>query len=385
MVDFKYKKLGDLATFINGYAFKPKDWSANGLPIIRIQNLNNPEAPYNYYDNGDIDDKYIIHKGDILISWSASIGVYEWKKERALLNQHIYKVKFDKDNNIDKSYFKYAVKYVINRALNHMHGSTMKHFTKKFFESIEVPVPDIKYQRIISSLLGKSEELLEKRKEQISALSSLKQSIFLDMFGELIFDGFSNRVKLSEVTTKITDGTHHSPPRVENGYPYVSAKHLKNGKLDFYCDPVYISEEDHNKIYAKCNPEYGDVLYIKDGATTGIAAINQYDFEFSMLSSLALIKCEKTQLNNYYLVYYLNNEITKRRVLNNLSGGAIKRLTLKKIKNIQIALPPLKEQLKFANYVRKVDEQLALIEKNLKELEKLYHSLTYQAFNGDIF
>ena len=64
-------RLGDAATFINGFAFKPTQWGDTGIPIIRIQNLNNPVAPYNYFD-GDVPYKYLVKKGDILISWSAS-------------------------------------------------------------------------------------------------------------------------------------------------------------------------------------------------------------------------------------------------------------------------------------------------------------------------
>ena len=61
----EFKRLGDIATYINGYAFKPEQWSNNGRPIIRIQNLNNKDAVYNYFD-GDINEKYVIRKGDYI-------------------------------------------------------------------------------------------------------------------------------------------------------------------------------------------------------------------------------------------------------------------------------------------------------------------------------
>lgn len=96
-------RLGDIATYINGYAFKPKDWREKGIPIIRIQNLNDPNKEYNYFD-GEIDSKYLVNEGDILISWSASIGVYEWRGQQGVLNQHIFKVDFNKIK-IDKKYF----------------------------------------------------------------------------------------------------------------------------------------------------------------------------------------------------------------------------------------------------------------------------------------
>lgn len=133
----EYMRLGDIATYINGYTFKPEQWSSSGKKIIRIQNLNNKNAEYNYF-NGDIDEKYIVKKGDILISWSASIGVYEWELDDSLLNQHIFKVNFDKIN-INKKYFRFIVGLALERAIQYMHGSTMKHITKKYFDNIVIP------------------------------------------------------------------------------------------------------------------------------------------------------------------------------------------------------------------------------------------------------
>ena len=83
--------LGDVADFINGVAFKPEDWGTEGKPIIRIQNLNDPSKEYNYTKR-EVKDTNIAHKGDLLVSWSASLGVYEWSGKEACINQHIFKV-----------------------------------------------------------------------------------------------------------------------------------------------------------------------------------------------------------------------------------------------------------------------------------------------------
>lgn len=96
----KKVKLGEVATFINGYAFKPQDWSSEGREIIRIQNLTKTSTEINYY-SGTIDKKYIVEAGDILISWSGTLGVFQWCGRSAVLNQHIFKVVFDKID-IDK-------------------------------------------------------------------------------------------------------------------------------------------------------------------------------------------------------------------------------------------------------------------------------------------
>ena len=88
------KRLGDIATYINGFAFKPEDRGTVGLPIIRIQDLTGNAYDLGFYA-GNYPERIEINDGDVLISWSASLGVYVWDKGKALLNQHIFKVVFD--------------------------------------------------------------------------------------------------------------------------------------------------------------------------------------------------------------------------------------------------------------------------------------------------
>ena len=87
-------RLGQAVELVNGRAFKPSDWTPTGLPIVRIQNLNNPTASFNRYD-GEVKDKFLIDTGDFLISWSGtpgtSFGAHVWERSPAVLNQHIFK------------------------------------------------------------------------------------------------------------------------------------------------------------------------------------------------------------------------------------------------------------------------------------------------------
>ena len=79
------KPLGCVAKFVNGRAFKPDDWSSNGLPIIRIQNLTDPAARLNRF-NGPFDNRHAVKNGDILVSWSATLDVFKWHGGEAILN-----------------------------------------------------------------------------------------------------------------------------------------------------------------------------------------------------------------------------------------------------------------------------------------------------------
>ena len=146
-----FEQLGNIATYVNGYAFKPSDWGTKGLPIIRIQNLSGSGDSFNYY-SGTYPPAIEINKGDIMISWSATLGVFVWDGPKALLNQHIFKVYFDK-LEVNPTYIRVAVEPALERSASKVHGSTMTHLTKKTFDSIMVPLPSIDQQNEFASFV----------------------------------------------------------------------------------------------------------------------------------------------------------------------------------------------------------------------------------------
>ncbi|MFZ7129664.1 restriction endonuclease subunit S [Avibacterium avium] len=168
---WKKTTLGDIATYVNGRAFKPAEWSKSGTPIIRIQNLNNPKAEYNYYD-GDIEQKYHIKNGDLLFAWSASLGAYIWKGGNAFLNQHIFKV-LPRDN-IDKTFIYYLLDKITNELYTKAHGSGMVHVTKGKFEATSVNIPPLATQQAI---VNKIETLFAEIDAGIGHLKTAEQQL----------------------------------------------------------------------------------------------------------------------------------------------------------------------------------------------------------------
>ncbi|HDZ4220828.1 TPA: restriction endonuclease subunit S [Campylobacter jejuni] len=154
MSKFTKVKLKDCATFINGMAFKPIDWDVKGLPIVRIQNLTGTNKNFNYYSK-EYNPKFEINNGDLLISWSASLGVFVWNDGKAILNQHIFKVVFDKIE-INKKYFYFCILDVLEEMSEKTHGSAMRHITKGDFDNIEIPLPPLKEQKRIVGILDES-------------------------------------------------------------------------------------------------------------------------------------------------------------------------------------------------------------------------------------
>lgn len=161
-------------------------------------------------------------------------------------------------------------------------------------------------------------------------------------------------VKLSAVSWKIQDGTHFSP-KVSNGsYRYITSKNIKVGYIDLK-ECAWISEEEHNKIYARCDVKYNDVLLTKDGVNTGNAAINYLNEPFSLLSSVAFIRPINNILNARFLLDYILSPSGHQRLIDMMTGLAITRLTLNKIKDFKIPLPPLAEQKAIAQSLSDVD------------------------------
>jgi type I restriction enzyme S subunit len=144
--------LGTLGRYINGRAFKPAEWESEGLPIIRIQNLNDPSAPFNY-SSRQHDERVKVRNGDLLIAWSASLGAFIWQGGNAWLNQHIFRVEHN-EAICTKEFLLHAVRHAISDLYDKAHGTGMVHVTKPVFEAHEVPLAPLPEQRRIVAKLG---------------------------------------------------------------------------------------------------------------------------------------------------------------------------------------------------------------------------------------
>lgn len=371
----EFKRLGDIATFVNGFAFKPEHWKDEGLPIIRIQNLTNSSKEINYYV-GEIDSKYIVNNGDILIAWSASLGVHEWYGKTALLNQHIFKVVFDKIE-IDKDYFKYMVSQALITAEKYLHGSTMKHLTKTYFDNIKVPFPNIKIQRKIGNALKVSNQIIDKRQSQIKALDELTQSVFLEMFKDS-----SEKIKLGELTEIQTGSTPSRSNELfwKNGsIPWVKTGEVKMDYIE--------SSEEYITIEALENTSVSmlpvDTILVAmygQGITRG--RVGMLKIESTTNQACAAI-LPNDQFNSEFLFKQLILNYEKLRELGR--GGNQPNLNLSLVKNFEVLMPPLSKQDEFNSISLQIEKQKQQLKLSLEQIENLYNSLLQRAFKGELF
>lgn len=389
-------KINDVCKISNGFAFKSEKYTTDaGARIIRITNVQKSKIVDNdpkIYPFAELTklDNYKIYENDILMSLTGNVGrVGKFPKELlpAYINQRICRV-MPKSDNLDADYlfhFLNSDKFE-NDAIKNSAGAAQLNLSTNWLANYEIPLPPLETQKHIAQILDDAAALRDKTAQLIKEYDALAQSIFLDMFGDPVKNEKGWEIKtLKEVCNKITDGTHHSPTPQKEGFPYVTAKHVKESGLDFFSKPTFISETAHQEIYKRCTPEYGDILYIKDGATTGIACINTFNEPISLLSSLALLKLNINLINNYFLCFWLNhNKIKEMYISNYMSGAAIKRYTLAKINMFQILLPPMNLQNEFAEKIALIEQQKELAKQELAASEDLFNCLLQKAFKGEL-
>jgi type I restriction enzyme S subunit len=190
-IPMKTSTLGEVMDFQNGRAFKTSEWRSSGIPIIRIQNLNNFNSSYNYFD-GIYDDRILINEGDLLFSWSGTVGTsfgpHIWKGSDALLNQHIYKVTVKP--NIEKKYAYYALQSITSLIEDSVNGSVgLTHITKAKLINFEIPLPSLNQQKEMVEKLDSTFAEIAFLKDQIavrrSFATSLRQSLLSSALAEM--------------------------------------------------------------------------------------------------------------------------------------------------------------------------------------------------------
>ena len=370
-------RLGDIATYINGYAFKPEDRGEEGLPIIRIQDLTGNSYDLGFY-NGEYPEKIEINDGDVLISWSASLGVYVWNRGKALLNQHIFKVMFDKAK-IDKNYFVYAVRQKLDEMGRKTHGATMKHIVKKDFDATQIPYPSLEKQAEIATNLHKVSNVIENRKQELQLLDTLIKARFVEMFGDPVSNPYGyDKVALSDLAD-IKIGPFgsllHKEDYIEGGHPLLNPSHIVDGKI-FPDDKLTITDEKYEELSAY-QLKTGDVVMGRRGEMGRCAVVPKEGFLCGTGSILIRTKGEVTA---DYIQKIISFPSFKKTIEDMAVGQTMPNLNVPIVSNFKIIKAPMEVQDSYYSFVEQVDKSKVEVQKALDETQQLFDSLMQQYF-----
>lgn len=433
--------VGDYCYLKNGFAFKSNNYipaSENTFPVIRISDLDGKTAS----------DKTSVHvwegapgfevrNGDLLIAMSGAttgkIGVYQGK-EPAYQNQRVGNLKLYSQADGCNKYKNYLLFYLSDDILKIAYGGAQPNISGKAIEEIEIVLPPLAEQKVIADKLDTLLAQVDNTKARLERIPQIlkrfRQSVLAAaVSGRLTKDYREQTIyqeaidysllakeerkhrgiretkhasqaeceekpfeipgswvwrRLGNLALKITDGAHNTPKMMDSGHPYVMAKDLTGGELDF-SEKRYISEKDHRELYRKCSPEQGDLLVVNIGAGTGNNVLVNVDFEFSF-KNIAIVK-RPSFIIAKYLKFFFDSQ--KQRIFDEQTrGGAQPFLSLTVLNDIAFALPPLEEQTEI---VRRVDQLFAhadLIEQQvnnaLTRVNNLTQSILAKAFRGEL-
>ena len=254
-----------------------------------------------------------------------------------------------------------------------------KTLNKATLSQIKVHIHGIADQRKIVKVLDKISDLIDCRKRELQSLDDLIKARFVEMFGDPADISRKDKVELSEICEKITDGEHGSVARVPNGHPFLNAKQiLKNGRIDW--DTItYVGDEDHQRIYKRCNPVEGDILLTTTG-TIGNVAIMPKAEEVSMDRGITLIKIDRQKVTSEFVAELLKQPSIQTEMGVNVHASAIGHLFMNKVKKLPAILPSMESQTEFTDFVRQVDKSKVAVQAALDKAQLLFDSLMQQYF-----
>ena len=388
MPSYSTYKLGEVADYINGRAFKPSEWKEKGLPIVRIQNLNDESAVYHYSD-AEHEEKYLLHDGDLLFAWAASLGTYIWNGGEAWLNQHIFKVL--PKQNVSKMYLYYALTSIIKELYSKSHGSGMVHVTKGKFEETEIPLPPLATQRAIvtriESLFAELDKGVEKLKTAQQQLKVYRQAVLNDCLTKGS-EKWEN-VKLGEVAEKIQIGPFgtqlHKSDYIEGGIPLINPMHISDRKI-FPDNSFSVSTAKYKELenyYLSTN----DVILGRRGEMGRCAVVSENENGMLCGTGSLFIRGGKN-LYAKYLCYLLSSQRIIAYFENSSSGTTMSNLNRGIVENTEIPLPSLPTQQRIVQEIETRLSACDVMEKNINEslqqAEALRQSILKKAFSGEL-
>ncbi len=376
--------LGDVAEFVNGAAFKPEDWGDDGHPIIRIQNLTDRSKPFNR-TRRPVNEKLYVKPGDLLVSWSATLGVFEWDRtETGVLNQHIFRVIPD-SSKIEKAYLRQAVVVALLAMQKHLHGATMQHVNRGEFLSTPLYLPPLPEQRRIAAILDQADALRAKRREALAQLDSLTQSIFIEMFGDPSRNPKAwPEVALSDLVRKddtVNYGVVQPGDALDEGVPLVRVGDLVDGEFSSATlkriDPIIESAYKRSRLR-------GDEILVSCVGSIGVTVLATPAMKgFNIARAVARIPLAEG-MNRVFVASYLKTDAVQNYFTGELRTVAQPTLNIKQIAETKVLSPPLPLQETFATRIQSVESLKTTHRTALTELDALFASLQHRAFAGTL-
>jgi type I restriction enzyme S subunit len=432
--------LGEVLSVKNGFAFKSNDYSSEGIPLIRISDIQNGKVSLHnsaLIPQNKANPDFLVETGDLLIAMSGAttgkIGVYEGL-EPCLQNQRVGNFKIISEDVLDKKFRNFYI-YSLRKQIEIIaYGGAQPNISSSLLESLEILLPPLNEQRRIVAKLEKllaKVDICKERLDKIPAiLKRFRQSVLsaacsgrltadwrennpdVESAEELLKLIYQERKKRYEdecqkakqeerrkpkqpsfgdveeydiLTWNLT--TLESVVEVVVDCPHSTPEWIENGRIcvrtnnfkPFKLDLIdvkYVSEESYQDRILRLEPKAGDVLYSREGGILGIACQIPPGVNLCLGQRMMLIRGNQNWLSGEYLTMLLNSEVVLSQVKELITGTASPHLNVGDVRSFKIPIPPLPEQKEIINRVQTLFKTADQIEQRYQKARTYVDKLT---------
>ena len=383
--DWEWRKLGEVATFINGRAYSQDELLCSGkYKVLRVGNFYTNDSWY--YSDMELDDKYYAEEGDLLYTWSATFGPHIWHGDKVIYHYHIWKIELSE--HLEKKFALQLLEKDKATILSDKNGSAMVHITKTGMEEKSVLLPiNIEEQSKIGMCLDSIDHLITFHQRKCDTAKVLKKYMLQKMFPqngekvpEIRFAGFTDdweQCKLSEIADKVTEKNRNN----EFSEPFTNSAEFGIISQKNYFDREVVNQENLDGYYIVRDDDF--VYNPRISATAPVGPINRNRLGKNGVMSPLYTVFRTYEIDNLYLEFYFKTTNWHRFMkLNGDSGARFDRFTISSAQfmKMPIPFPNKEEQQKIGKYFDHLDHLITLHQRKCDELKEVKRFMLQNMF-----
>jgi len=379
-------KIGDICTLKSGTSLKEDVLNeSNGIPYIKVSDMNlvgNEKyiVRANSYADESINEKMLFPKGTVLFpKRGGAIGTNKKRIASKTVCADLNTMGVIPSDKISPLYLYYFFQNIDFATL--YNGSSVPQINNTDIAPMEINLISLEEQDNIVTLLEKIDDIVRKRKKELSALDNLIKARFVEMFGNILCDSNLPVIQLKKLADIGSSKRIYANEYVESGVPFYRSKEIR--ELGTGMKPsveLFIKQERYDEIKEKYGvPKVGDILIAAIGATIGYSWIVDSENPFYYKDGNIIILSIKDNVNPIFLNHTMRILIDDFKN-KGVAGSAQLALTIEKLEKMMVINPPIELQNRFADFVRAIDKSKVKVQKALDETQKLFDSLMQQYF-----
>lgn len=347
--------------------------------------INDFKESVNYISNNAKEKARILPEGSVLVTCIGIIGKVGIIEKESAFNQQINAIIPNKEI-IDNRYLAYWLMSKADVLRKKANAPVVPIINKTDFQELEIDVPDMEIQKEIVNKLNKIQKLTDIKKEQKYLFEDLINSKFIEMFGNPNSNNKNfKKVRLRECLINIDNGKSFVCENFSRDNDYPAILKLSAVTYGYYNQEENKALIDKKMYIPNVEVKKGDLLFTRKN-TPELVGMSAYVYDTVpnlMLPDLIFRLNTTEECNKVFLWKLINHKMFRKNItqISNGSAKSMSNISKERLMDLEIILPPIELQNKFADFIEKIEKQRKQIDKNLKEVETLKNGMMNKYFN----